>query len=78
MFEVYNSLLRQDTSHMSEIDKTNRDKAMHKFEKKNWFVLVRLKIARFCICSSALKGLVCLYLIPCLGSNFSLEGYPRS
>jgi len=34
MFEVYNSLLNQDTSHMSEDQMANRDKAIRKLEEK--------------------------------------------
>jgi len=34
MFEVYNSLLNQDTSHMSEDQKANREKALRKLEEK--------------------------------------------
>jgi hypothetical protein len=34
MFQVYNSLLNQDTSQMSEIQKANRDKALRKLEEK--------------------------------------------
>jgi hypothetical protein len=34
MFEVYNSLLNQDTSQMSETQKANRDKAIQKLEEK--------------------------------------------
>ena len=34
MFQVYNSLLNQDTSHMSEDQKANRDKALRKLEEK--------------------------------------------
>ncbi|XP_066350812.1 glutathione S-transferase T2-like [Miscanthus floridulus] len=34
MFEVYNSLLNQDTSHMSEDQKASRDKALRKLEEK--------------------------------------------
>jgi hypothetical protein len=34
MFEVYNSLLSQDASHMSEDQKASRDKALCKLEEK--------------------------------------------
>ena len=34
MFEVYNSLLNQDTSHMSKDQKARRDKALRKLEEK--------------------------------------------
>jgi len=34
MFQVYNSLLNQDTSHMSEERKANREKALRKLEEK--------------------------------------------
>jgi hypothetical protein len=34
MFEVYNSLLNQDTSHMSEDQKANRERAIRKLEEK--------------------------------------------
>jgi hypothetical protein len=34
VFEVYNSLLNQDTSHMSEDQKASRDKALRKLEEK--------------------------------------------
>jgi hypothetical protein len=34
MFEVYNSLLNQDTSHMSEDQKASRDKALRKLGEK--------------------------------------------
>ncbi|KAG8087766.1 hypothetical protein GUJ93_ZPchr0010g8429 [Zizania palustris] len=34
MFQVYNTLLNQDTSQMSEDQKANRDKALHKLEEK--------------------------------------------
>jgi hypothetical protein len=36
MFEVYNSLLNQDTSQMSENRKANRNRAIHKIAEK-WF-----------------------------------------
>ncbi|CAD6267541.1 unnamed protein product [Miscanthus lutarioriparius] len=34
MFEVYNSLLNQDTSHMTADQKANREKTLHKLEEK--------------------------------------------
>jgi hypothetical protein len=34
MFEVYNFLFNQDTSQMSENQKVNRDRAIHKIEEK--------------------------------------------
>ena len=34
MFEVYNSLLNQDISHMSEDQKASRDRAIRKIEEK--------------------------------------------
>jgi hypothetical protein len=34
MFEVYNTLLNQDTSQMFEDQKANRDRAIRKLEEK--------------------------------------------
>jgi hypothetical protein len=34
MFEVYNSLLNQDTTHMSDDQKASRERAIRKLEEK--------------------------------------------